>query len=286
MTIGKKKPSTRAGQYKRASRQRASRKRRKDFGRSAKFISYSSLIGIFVFVIGWVFMSGTATMWKNQIVTAFYDQTKQAGFELTHLFLSGHDRLSKQAILHHTKLKHGTPILDISLPQLRERLESLPQVRQVKISRQLPSDLHIHITERYPVALWQEGEKLHLVDDEGILMGSGDAIKHNHLPLLVGSEAAENVGPLLALLEETPALRRQFDSAVFVGKRRWNLWLTNGIEIKLPEEKTAQALAKLEALHQNQPLKGTNISSVDLRVPERMFIRPKIKLVQQAAQQL
>ncbi len=284
--MGKKKPSTRAGQYKQASRQRASRKRRKELSRSAKFVAYGSAGCMVLIVLGWVFMSGTATLWKNQITDGFYNQTGKAGFELTNVYLSGHTRLSKQAILHHSQLAYGQPILDISLPALRERLESLPQVRRVQINRQLPNDLHIHIQERYPVALWQKGEALHLVDDEGVLMGDGDPIKHNRLPLLVGSHAPKNLHKLMALLDENPHLKQQFDSAVFVSNRRWNLWLTNGIEVKLPEENAAAALAQLENLHSTQPLKGSDISSIDLRVPERMFIRPKVKLVQQAAQQL
>ena len=284
--MGKKKPSTRAGQYKRASKQRASRKRRQEFSRSAKFVTYGSGVCILLVLLGWMVMSGAATDWKNQAIASFYNQTGDAGFELTNLYLSGHEKLSKQAILHHSQLRHGQPILDISLSQLQERLESLPQIRRVSINRQLPTDMHIHISERYPVALWQKGEALHLVDDEGILMGDGDPIKHNHLPLLVGDHAPKNLQKLMALLATAPELKAQFDSAIFVGKRRWNLWLTNGIEIKLPEDNSEGALSRLEALHASQPLKGSDISTIDLRVPERMFIKPKIKLVQQAAQQL
>jgi len=284
--MGKKKPSTRAGHYKRASKQRASRKRRQELSRSAKFITYASGFGVFFILIGWIIMSGTATSWKNQLVTAFYDQTGEAGFELTNVYLSGHDKLSKQAILHHSKLRHGAPILDISLTKIQDKLEKLPQIRNVTVTRQLPDKMHIHIAERYPVALWQKGEELHLIDDEGVLMGAGDAIKHNHLPLLVGEDAPKHLQPLMALLESAPAIKEQFDSAVFVGKRRWNLWLTNGIEIKLPEEHSETALAQLETLHQAHPLKGSDINSIDLRIPERMFIRPNIKLVQQASQQL
>ena len=284
--MGKKKPSTRAGQYKHASKQRASRKRRQNFSRSAKFITYGSGIGVLLILVGWVIMSGTANEWKNQAIASFYNQSGDAGFELANVYLSGHDKLSKQAILHHSKLRAGQPILDISLPDLQERLESLPQIRHVAINRQLPTDMHIHISERYPVALWQKGEALLLVDDEGILMGDGDPIKHNHLPLLVGPQAPENLQNLMALLDAAPSLKEQFDSAVYVGQRRWNLWLTSGIEIKLPEDNSKGVLTRLESLNAAQPLKGSDISTIDLRVPERMFIRPKIKLVQQAAQQL
>lgn len=284
--MGKKQPSTRAGQYKQASQKRASRKLRKEFSRSAKFITYGSGLGLLLIAVGWIFASGTATLWKNEITTAFYQQTGKAGFTLNNVYLSGHHKLSKQAILHHSRLRYGEPVLDVSLPKLQERLEALPQLREVTIRRQLPGDIHIHLTERYPVALWQKGEELHLVDEEGVLMGDGNAIKHNHLPLLVGAKAPQNFQSLLALLNASPKIKAQFDSAVFVGDRRWNLWLTSGIEVKLPEENSVEALAQLEGLQANEPLKGSDISSIDLRVPERMFIRPKIKVIQQASQQL
>ncbi len=284
--MGKSKPSTRAGQFERASRSRATRKRREKFGYGAKWIVFGSLGGITLIAFIWVFMSGTATMWKNQTVNAFYNQTKEVGFKLTNVYLSGHDKLSKQAILHHSDLVFGQPILQVSLPELREKLESLPQIRHVVINRQLPRDLHIIISERYAAALWQDKDQLFVVDDEGVLMGDGDPVKHNHLPLLVGSQAPENFLSLMELLKSAPKVKESFDSAVYVGQRRWNIWLANGIEIKLPEVNPENALVQLEALQKSQPLAGTDISSIDLRVPERMFIRPKIKLVQQASQQL
>jgi len=284
--MGKNKPSTRAGQYKKASRERANRKRRKELSRSAKFIGVAGLGGGLLFFVVWVFVSGTASLWRDQVANAFYHKTAEAGFALTDVYLSGHDKLSKQAILHHSRLRYGEPILSLSLKELQQNLESLPQIRNADIRRQLPGALYIHITERYPVALWQEGEKLHLIDEDGVLMGDGDAVKHNHLPLLVGHKAPEHLHELFALLDTAPHLKEVFDSAVFVGGRRWNLWLTNGIEVKLPEDHAIDALAQLEKLQTQQPLQGADISSVDLRVPERMFLRPKVKLIQQASQQL
>lgn len=284
--MGKKKPSTRAGQYKRASRQRASRKRRQELSRSAKFVAYGSGLCMAMVLLGWIVMSGTASKWGNTLKQGTHNQLASAGFELNDLFLSGHDKLSKQAILYHSRLEHGKPIFAISLPELREHLESLPQIREVTVTRQLPDTLYIHVDERFPTALWQEGDALHLIDDEGVLMGDGDPIKHNHLPLLVGQNAPMHLQDLMALLDNAPHIKEQFDSAAFVGKRRWNIWLTNGIEIKLPEDNSDDVLAKLESLHKTDPLKATNISTIDLRVPDRMFIRPKIKLIQEAAQQL
>ena len=68
------------------------------------------------------------------------------------------------------------------------------------------------------------------------------------LLLLGGAGAPEHVGELLLLLAYEPAVAQQLRAAVWVGQRRWNLVLTNGVEIWLPEEDAVAALQQLAKL--------------------------------------
>ena len=68
------------------------------------------------------------------------------------------------------------------------------------------------------------------------------------LLLLGGAGAPEHVGELLLLLAYEPAVARQLRAAVWVGQRRWNLILNNGVEIWLPEEDAVAALKQLAKL--------------------------------------
>lgn len=282
----RKKSSTRSGQYKQASRKRASRKLRRDMSKKVKRVSTLSLGISAIIALSWIFYSGTAQLWQQQLAHGFYQQTAKLGLALQQVYLSGHDRISRHAILYQAGLKYGQPILEKDLHELRKRLESLPQVKQVTIARQLPHTMRIHVQERHPIALWQNEETLHLVDQDGVLMGQAVNDEYHHLPLLVGPHAYKQAGELMALLRTAPQLYTTFDSAVHVSERRWNIWLKSGVEVKLPEDGAVKALAKLEELQEQKGIDGQRISSIDLRVPNRMFIRPKLQILQKASHRL
>lgn len=62
-------------------------------------------------------------------------------------------------------------------------------------------------------------------------------------------------------------------SAQWVGERRWDLHLKNGVTIKLPESGYPQALQTLVHLESRQGILKRAKKVVDLRLPKRMVIR-------------
>jgi cell division protein FtsQ len=62
-------------------------------------------------------------------------------------------------------------------------------------------------------------------------------------------------------------------ATVLVGERRWNLRLTNGIDVLLPESGIAAALANLVMLDREKNLITRDIVAIDLRLPDRVTVR-------------
>jgi cell division protein FtsQ len=60
-----------------------------------------------------------------------------------------------------------------------------------------------------------------------------------------------------------------------VGERRWNLRLNTGADILLPEGHEAAALDRLMQLQQDHALLDRPLQVVDMRLPDRLVIRPK-----------
>jgi cell division protein FtsQ len=100
--------------------------------------------------------------------------------------------------------------------------------------------------------------------------------------LLGGAGAPEHVGELLLLLAyESKATRQitsQVRSAVWVGQRRWNLVLANGVEIWLPEDDAAAALLQLAKLDTNHNLLGRDYGVVDLRLPDKLYLKKRTQV--------
>jgi len=62
-------------------------------------------------------------------------------------------------------------------------------------------------------------------------------------------------------------------AAIFVGERRWNLRLKDGLDIRLPENDVGNALASLSRLDRDERLFSRDIVAVDMRLPDRLTVQ-------------
>lgn len=254
-------------------RDKAAKKRRKALVRKATFA-----FGAFFFVAGvgagiWAWKTSAVSRASQAMTDGAYGLTASAGFSLENVYLEGRNRTSMEEINNALGIKKGEPILQLSLESARERLENIESVKAAAVERALPGTLYVRIVEREPVALWQYQGKLALVDDKGTVMRDIESGPYQHLPLIVGSEAPRHVAGLMEIMAAEPELARRFAAAIYVGERRWNIRLTNGIEIKLPENDAMDAWKKLADLQTQQQLLDREIRVIDLRLPERLFIK-------------
>ena len=63
-------------------------------------------------------------------------------------------------------------------------------------------------------------------------------------------------------------------AAVYVGGRRWDVVLANGVQIRLPEHGAREALANLVEIDRREALFDRDIASIDVRLSDRIAIRP------------
>jgi cell division protein FtsQ len=197
-------------------------------------------------------------------------------FKLADVTVEGRDYVEREAILAALNVKPGDSLLGVDLQASRQRLEAIDWVAGATVERRLPDTLYVTLRERRAVALWQSGAEYTLIDRNGrTVRASRMPPGAESLLLLGGAGAPEHVGELLLLLAYEPALTRQLRAAVWVGMRRWNLVLNNGVEIWLPEEDAVAALqqiAKLEAQHR---LLSREYGVVDLRLPDKLYLRKR-----------
>ena len=165
------------------------------------------------------------------------------------------------------------PLVDVA--GIREKLLRYGWVKDARVSRRLPDTLVIDIVERKPAALWQDAEKLSLIDSEGVVLDKVKVSDMPDLPLLVGPGANAHSGGLNALLAAVPSLKPQLESAKWIGGRRWDLVFQSGETVVLPEgDGDAQkALAKFAKLDKSAGLLGRGIKRFDLRIPGKMIVR-------------
>jgi len=151
-------------------------------------------------------------------------------------------------------------------------------VQWATVERRLPGTIVVTLQERRPYAVWQSGGKFLLIDRAGQTVAEQDPVKDAAsfavLPLVVGAGAPAASATLIEALEHYPQLRSRVVAGIRVGERRWNLRLQNGADVLLPEGAENQALAKLDELQTSQQLLDRPLQVVDMRLPDRMVVRP------------
>jgi len=265
--------TTRQRQSQQIMREKAALKKRKNIMRKLRIaLACTAAIAALAGSV-WGVKSGIIAQAVAHATGEVYAATGRMGFAVHALYLEGRNRTPMEEIDAALGIKKGDPILSFSLEDARERLEKIPSVRRAAVERALPGELYIRIVEREPVALWQQGGKLSLIDDNGVVMNGIDIGPYQHLPLIVGKDAPQHVGELMQILALEPELTKRFTAAVRVSDRRWNIRLSKHVEVKLPEERPVEAWKKLADLQSEQQLLDRDVSMIDLRLPDRMFIR-------------
>jgi cell division protein FtsQ len=121
--------------------------------------------------------------------------------------------------------------------------------------------------------LWQKAGRVGVIAGDGTVLEPYVARPYSDLPLVVGSGAELRAKQFLALLDRFPELRADVRASVLVADRRWNLWLRNGIDVRLPEFDVEKALDQLAALERNAKLSSRDITVIDLRLSDRVTVQ-------------
>lgn len=220
-----------------------------------------------------VWKAGTVGSGIERIGQGMLAMTGDFGLSVQEVLVTGRNETAAPDMLAAIDVQRGTPILGVDPEAVRQRLKKLAWVRDARVERRLPGVISISIEERVPMALWQRGGKLVLVDREGAVVLRAGLERFRHLVTLVGDDAPKGAPELLALLATEPQLERRVTAAIRVGERRWNLQMDNGIDVRLPETDIAAAWTQLAQLERDQKVLGRDVVTIDLRLPDRFVIR-------------
>ncbi len=196
-----------------------------------------------------------------------------AGFRITSVVINGRKQLSQDEILGIGGISGRSSLLFLDADAVRDHLKANPWIADATVLKLYPGQLLIEITERKAFALWQEAGRLSVIADDGAVLEPYIARRFLSLPLVVGKGAETHARDFLALLARYPQVKSVTKAAIFVGQRRWNLRLKDGLDVRLPEQDVGNALAALSKLDQDDKLFSRDIVAVDMRLPDRLVVQ-------------
>lgn len=209
---------------------------------------------------------------------AALDDTRNAlanatGFRITSVTINGRTQLTQDEVLAVGGVNGRSSLLFLDAAGVRDSLKANPWIADATVLKLYPGALQIDITERHPFALWQENGKLAVIAADGSVLTPHVSRRFASLPLVVGKGAEARAKDFLALVASYPAVNSQLKAAIFVGERRWNLRLKDGLDIKLPENDVGRALAALVKYNSENKLLSRDITAIDMRLPDRLTVR-------------
>ncbi|MEO6580936.1 MAG: cell division protein FtsQ/DivIB [Sphingomicrobium sp.] len=241
-----------------------------------------------LFTVGIIAVALVAMDVPAKVGTSLGEAMGEAGFRVKSVDVTGVQRMDSRPVFQIAtdQKSMAMPLVDVA--GIRQKLLRYGWVKDARVSRRLPDTLVIDIVERQPAALWQDAQRLSLIDSEGVVLDKVKVSDMPDLPLLVGPGANAHSNQLNQLLAEVPTLKPQLESANWIGGRRWDLNFQSGETVVLPEGDgdAKKALAKFAKLDKSAGLLGRGIKRFDLRIPGKMIVRlPQVPVSADAKQE-
>lgn len=195
------------------------------------------------------------------------------GLGLERITISGIDQMREVEILAAAGITPRTSLAFLDVNEVRERLERVPLIKSASVRKLYPNELVVTLTEREPHAIWQRDGELFVVAADGTVIDLMQDERFADLPFVVGERANAHTKDYLALLEAAGPLKNRVRAGTLVAGRRWTLKMDNGMDVRLPEIGTFQALARLVKLEREQKILEKDVLAIDLRMPDRVVVR-------------
>ncbi len=192
--------------------------------------------------------------------------------------ISGNGRISKEQILEVVDnarknfLKNSSSDYRPLIQNIIDEIKSnLPWINTVVVSRSIPNILNISVSEYQPFAVWQNEGKKYIIDKDGNTVPFEAAEEFDHMIILSGNSANIHARSLFNIFAVSSDLSVNVYSATWVGNRRWDIRLENGLLIKLPEANISDAWASLIKIYK-MPGSITGLKMIDLRIKDKIYL--------------
>ncbi len=243
-------------------------------------VAFAALV-LVIWLGAWFFLSGAAEKTAQWAHEETLKASVRAGFDVQNIMVEGRVYTDPDVIKGLINMQKGDPLFAFHPQEAQKLLEEISWVKAAKVERRLPGTVYIHLTERVPLALWQNGKKTALIDDEGVAITDYDLGRFKELVLVKGEGANKQAPALLSMIAAEPLVAQRVREAAWIGDRRWDLVLESGAAVKLPEEEIGFALRRLAEAQEKDDLLDKGVESLDLREDDRIVVRARPGSVQE-----
>ena len=148
-------------------------------------------------------------------------------------------------------------------------------IKKFIITKNSENLLTIKIEEKIIIGLTNIKNRNYLIDEFNNLIEAKITPNLFNLPIFIGKNSNKNANVILGLIKEND-INLDYTSFSFIDDRRWNINLSNGVKILLPENKVLDTLKLLKKIDSEYDILKGNFVEIDLRIYGKYFLKPKI----------
>ena len=242
--------------------------------RLPRFLGSGLAVGFFSVVIGFgLWQGGHIDGFIRDYGEPHHALARAVGLGLEQVTISGISQMGENEVLAAAGINSKLSLAFLDVNGLRERLERVPMVKSATVRKLYPNELVITLSEREAHAIWQNNGELFVIAADGTVIDLMQDERYLNLPFVVGEGANARNKDYLALLEAAGPLKHRVRAGTLVAGRRWTLKMDNGMDVRLPELKAADALARLVKLENEQKILEKDVLAIDLRMADRVVVR-------------
>lgn len=206
-------------------------------------------------------------------------------FSVKNIEIIGRSDISQQELVKLSGVALGNNIFKLNLQEGQRKIQLLPAVKDVKITRKFPSTVIIQLTERKPVALIPVKNNFIEIDEEAVYIRQGK-IEQKSIPIITGCNVGDvklgekiknsKVQTALQVMADLPAEMLNILSEVHIDDQgRVVIYTIHGVQGRFgyPEDISQKGRIFLQVLNQLQDQQ--RIEYVDLT----SFKLPVVKYV-------
>ena len=194
------------------------------------------------------------------------------GFKIKNIEISGLNHLDKNDIIKIVNAYNDINIFNVNVDDIYKKIKNNTWIKKASIEIIYPNTIKILLTEKKPVAIWQNryGNTLITKSGDVIFEKNLEEFK-NYLPIVVGENVHKKVQSILDIFSKNKDFVTNIWSLTFVNQRRWDVHFNQGLTIKLPSKNLEKAWEKVLYLEKNFKILNLGLTEIDLRNSDQIL---------------
>lgn len=227
---------------------------------------HKRLILLILFLTSFYFLSKTNITFTETNFNVLNKILIDNGFRIKNIEISGVNYLKKNDIIEIISKYNDINIFSINIKNIYKEIKNNTWIKKASINVIYPNTIKILLTEKKPIAIWQNRYGNSLITKSGDVVFEKNLEKFkNYLPIVIGQNAHKKVHSILNILSKDKDFLANIWSLTFVNERRWDVHFNQGLTIKLPSKSLGKAWEKVLYLDKEFNILNLGLTELDLR---------------------